>query len=162
MGMTRPHRPGSATSRLQFVRVPIAVEYGLCSLVTLAGARPAAPPMKLSEIIEPWMSERLLGSVLTQLAREGLVCSRRGPGGGFWLGREADQITVREVYQAVDQWPSPYAGPRPLTDVVWAQIEADICAALAARTLASLAEAATSYPVMELDGGQDRDIPVVG
>lgn len=61
---------------------------------------------------EPVRSERIAGSVntnpavvrrlLVQLARAGLTTSRRGAGGGALLARPAAEITLREVYCAVE------------------------------------------------------------
>jgi Rrf2 family protein len=62
---------------------------------------------------EPVTSEYLAGSVntnaslirrlLSQLARAGLTTSQMGSGGGALLARPADQITLRDVYRAVDE-----------------------------------------------------------
>jgi Rrf2 family protein len=43
-----------------------------------------------------------LAKVMQRLGRAGLVTSSRGPGGGFALAREADGITLLEVYEAID------------------------------------------------------------
>ena len=43
-----------------------------------------------------------LSKVLQQLAREGIVESKRGVGGGFQLTRDPDELTVLEVVNAVD------------------------------------------------------------
>jgi len=44
----------------------------------------------------------VLGKVLQELARKGLLDSRRGPGGGFRLARRPELITLRDVVAAVD------------------------------------------------------------
>jgi len=48
------------------------------------------------------VSEAHLSKVLQRLGRRGIVASIRGPRGGFTLGRPADEITLLEVYEAVD------------------------------------------------------------
>jgi Rrf2 family protein len=45
---------------------------------------------------------RFLLNILGDLRRVGLVDSRRGPSGGWWLSRPADTITIAEVVRAVD------------------------------------------------------------
>jgi Rrf2 family iron-sulfur cluster assembly transcriptional regulator len=44
-----------------------------------------------------------LGKILSELARHGLVDSQRGPGGGFRLGRSAQDISMFEVVDAIDR-----------------------------------------------------------
>jgi Rrf2 family protein len=55
---------------------------------------------------------RFLLNILSDLRRVGLVDSRRGPNGGWWLSRPADTITIADVIRAVDG---------PLTDVTGAR-----------------------------------------
>jgi Rrf2 family protein len=45
---------------------------------------------------------RFLLNILADLRRVGLVDSRRGPNGGWWLTRPADAITIADVVRAVD------------------------------------------------------------
>jgi len=48
------------------------------------------------------VSEAHLAKVLQRLGRAGLVGSQRGPKGGFSLGRDSRQISLLEVYEAVE------------------------------------------------------------
>ncbi|MHB1415008.1 MAG: RrF2 family transcriptional regulator [Chloroflexota bacterium] len=47
-------------------------------------------------------SEAHLAKVMQRLVREGFVSSVRGPSGGFVLKRRAEDITLLEIYEAVD------------------------------------------------------------
>ncbi len=48
------------------------------------------------------VSGNFLVQILNDLRRAGLIESRRGKAGGYLLGRPADQITLRQVVEAVD------------------------------------------------------------
>jgi Rrf2 family transcriptional regulator, cysteine metabolism repressor len=48
------------------------------------------------------VSGNYLVQILNDLRRAGLIESRRGKAGGYLLGRTADQITLRQVVEAVD------------------------------------------------------------
>ena len=48
------------------------------------------------------VSEAHLSKVMQRLVKVGLVTSRRGPGGGFLLGRGAGTISLLEILEAMD------------------------------------------------------------
>jgi Rrf2 family transcriptional regulator, nitric oxide-sensitive transcriptional repressor len=48
------------------------------------------------------VSEAHLSKVMQRLVKAGLLTSRRGPGGGFVLGRSADAITLLDIFEAID------------------------------------------------------------
>ena len=52
---------------------------------------------------------KFLEAILSAMRRAGLVNSRRGADGGYWLARPAREITVADVVRAVD---GPLAGVR--------------------------------------------------
>ena len=57
-----------------------------------------------------------LSKVLQNLSRAGIITSQRGPGGGFRLAREATDITIYEVVQAVDTLPRIHKCPLGLEE----------------------------------------------
>lgn len=76
-------------------------------------------------------AQKLMG----RLAASGLLTSARGSGGGFALARDARDITVADIVEAVDgPIASPHPAPRPSSGVVHAAIRG----ALAGVTLAVL------------------------
>ena len=52
---------------------------------------------------------KFLEAILTQLRRAGLVRSQRGPEGGFWLARPAEEISLADIIRAID---GPLVGVR--------------------------------------------------
>jgi Rrf2 family protein len=49
-----------------------------------------------------YVSEAHLSKVLQRLAKQGLVKSMRGPGGGFVLARAPKKISLLEVFEAIE------------------------------------------------------------
>src|SRR5580765_4861162 len=116
------------------------LDYGLRALVALAAA-PSS--LKSEEIAGPGlMPQRYLEQVLNDLRRAGLVCSKRGGAGGYWLARPAGEINVAEVMAALTNRPRARAADGPL-ESVWALI-----ADAATRTAAgiSLLDLAAGHP----------------
>lgn len=61
-------------------------------------------PVSLAEIAHrQGISLSYLEQIFARLRRRDLVCSTRGPGGGYHLGREACDISIADVIGAVDE-----------------------------------------------------------
>ena len=56
---------------------------------------------------------KFLETILTQLRRTGLVRSQRGPDGGFWLARPANEISLADIIRAIDGQLLGVRGERP-------------------------------------------------
>ena len=83
------------------IKISEAASLALHTMVMLAGD--CGRPLSAHEMATGLgVSEAHLAKVLQRLGREGLVNSRRGPRGGFTLGRPADEITLLEVYEATE------------------------------------------------------------
>ncbi len=83
------------------VRVSEAASMALHSLVLMA----QQPDRSISvrEIVEKLpVSSAHLAKVLQRLARQGVLDSLRGPHGGFRLARAPEEMTLLEIYEAVD------------------------------------------------------------
>ncbi len=77
--------------------------YAMVALTDLALMR-AGELTTLAEVSERQdISLPYLEQLFVKLRRAGLVASVRGPGGGYRLGRPAEQIRVSEVLAAVDE-----------------------------------------------------------
>lgn len=107
-------------------------------------------PVVLADISERQsISLAYLEQLFAKLRRFGLVCSTRGPGGGYSLGRPAHAITLVDVIEAVDEGvdttrcggASNCQGmQRCLTHDLWAELNEHINAFLSGHTLGDLAE----------------------
>lgn len=76
-------------------------EYALRAVVYLAENKSGA--RTIQQIASGSQSPAgYLAKVMKDLAREGVVVSQRGPGGGFVLSREPADITLYDIVNAVD------------------------------------------------------------
>jgi len=78
-----------------------AASLGLHAIVYLARCPERVIPTH-EVASELGVSEAHLAKVFQRLAKVGLLTSRRGPRGGFLLARRSDQISLLEVYEAID------------------------------------------------------------
>ena len=83
---------------MQFTK---AEAYGLWGLMHLAEAD-RSQIVPLSEISETQdIPEKFLAKVFQALSRNGIIRSHRGVRGGFSLGRNPEEITLRQVVEAI-------------------------------------------------------------
>jgi len=83
---------------------------------------------------------KFLETILTHLRRSGLVRSQRGPDGGFWLARPANQISLAEIIRAIDGQllGVSYPGAAAPLQRVWIALRANERAVLETVTLADI------------------------
>jgi Rrf2 family transcriptional regulator, cysteine metabolism repressor len=77
-------------------------QYAIRAVFELA-RRHGQGPVKISAIAEEQtIPLRFLQVILNQLRRGGIVESRRGSEGGYYLSRQPDQVTVGEIVQFIE------------------------------------------------------------
>ena len=77
-------------------------KYGLKAMLALVREH-GHGPMLIGELAEQdRIPKKFLESILLDLKHRGLVQSRKGPHGGYQLGRPPDRISVGEVIRALD------------------------------------------------------------
>ena len=77
--------------------------YAVMALVDLA-ANDAGRPIALAEIADRQeISLSYLEQLFAKLRKGGLVCSVRGPGGGYRLSRNGEDINVADIIDAVNE-----------------------------------------------------------
>ena len=83
------------------LKISEAASLALHAMVLLSGQ--AGRTMSTPEIARRLrVSGHHLSKVLQRLGRAGLVASRRGPKGGFSLAKAGAEITLLDIYQAVE------------------------------------------------------------
>ncbi|GAA2091080.1 RrF2 family transcriptional regulator [Actinomadura alba] len=94
------------------MRLSARVDYALraAAELTVAGSHPVtAVQLAEAQQIPPKFLENILG----QLRRSGLIRSQRGPDGGYWLARPAEQISLADIIRAIDGPLLGVRGERP-------------------------------------------------
>lgn len=85
------------------MRLSTKGRYAVMALVDLA-AHSGGRPVALAEIAERQdISLSYLEQLFARLRRAGLVRSVRGPGGGYLLGRAAEDTVIADIVLAVDE-----------------------------------------------------------
>jgi len=98
------------------MRVSAKVDYAVRASVELA-VRENDGPVKGDVIAEAQdIPFKFLENILSELRAEGLIQSRRGSDGGYWLARPAGEITLAQIVRAVEGPIATVRGERP-TDV---------------------------------------------
>ncbi len=130
------------------VRVSAKVDYALRAAAELAAAGDV--PIKREAIAgAQGIPVPFLEQILLALKRAGIVSTRRGPDGGYWLSRPASEVTLGEIIRAVEgplanvQGARPedvaYAGSAVALQEVWIAVRANLRAVLDEVTLDDLA-----------------------
>jgi Rrf2 family protein len=97
------------------VRLNARVDYGIRAVVELAasGATPDRPVTAERLASAQDIPPKFLESILLQLRRAGVVNAQRGPEGGYWLARPADEVSLADVIRIIDGPLANIRGQRP-------------------------------------------------
>jgi Rrf2 family protein len=152
--------PSEGVDGIRPVRVSAKADYAVRAMLELASAD-EGKPVKGDVVAEAQdIPLRFLENILAELRHAGLVHSRRGMEGGYWLARPADDITLAEVIRAVE---GPLAtvrgeppdevsfkgGAEPLKEV-WLALRANIREILESVTIADVVSGDLPEPVREI------------
>jgi Rrf2 family protein len=130
------------------MRVSAKADYAVRAMVELTAAS-EADPLKGEALADAQsIPMRFLENILAELRHHGLVHSRRGSEGGYWLGRPATEITIAEVIRAIEgalatvrgEPPEEldYSGAAAPLQTVWVALRANIRQVLETVTLADV------------------------
>jgi Rrf2 family protein len=100
------------------VDISARTEYAIRALLTLAeqadaGQAPSVPVSVDTLASRQTLPGKFLEAILGDLRRAEIVVSRRGPNGGYALARSAAQITLGDIFRAVDGPLAEVRGLRP-------------------------------------------------
>ncbi|WP_169983675.1 MULTISPECIES: Rrf2 family transcriptional regulator [unclassified Microbispora] len=123
------------------MRLSVRTQYALRAAAELAAAAPGPVPAERIAAAQR-IPRRFLDNILLQMRRAGLINSQRGPDGGYWLARPAEQITLADVVLIMEGAPQDSEGfhgvAEPLGDV-WTALRDHEQATLTEVTLAHIA-----------------------
>ena len=141
------------------MQVSAKTDYALRAAAELArAATEGAGPVKGEWISESQViPKKFMENILHDLKRAGIVRTRRGASGGYWLARPAEEIPLAEVIRAVEgplanvrgEWPEAveYPGAAEALREVWIAVRANLRAVLESVTLADIADGNLPKPV---------------
>jgi Rrf2 family protein len=150
------------------VRVSAKADYAIRAAVELAAAGDG--PVKGDRIAQAQeIPPNFLENILGDLRNAGLVASRRGADGGYWLARPAEEVSLADVIRAVD---GPLANVRGVRSEqvaykgsaeglrdVWVAVRASLRGVLEHVTLADVARGELPESVRALAADPDAWAP---
>ncbi len=141
------------------MRISAKVDYAVRAAVELAAA--GDDPIKGEAISEAQgIPLKFLENILGELKHVGIIASRRGAQGGYWLAKPADEIVLAEIVRAVEgplatvRGEAPESlhyqgGAEPLQNV-WIAVRANLRAIMDRVTLADVVSGKLPAEVREL------------
>jgi len=130
------------------MRISAKVDYAVRAAVELAAA--GDDPVKGDTIAEAQgIPLKFLENILGELKHSGIVASRRGANGGYWLAKPAEDVVLADIVRAVEgplatvRGESPeslkYTGGAAPLQKVWIALRANLRAVMDEVTLADIA-----------------------
>jgi len=141
------------------VHISARADYAVRACVVLAAAG-GGPTKGETVALDQHIPAKFLEGILGALRQAGIVGSRRGADGGYWLARPADDVTVADVIRAVDGPLAEVRGGPPEDvaydgvatglQVVWMAVRASIRGVLEHVTVQDIARGELPLHVREL------------
>jgi len=147
------------------MHVTAKADYAVRAVIELANSSQASP-RKVDEVAQAQsIPVSFLENILTQLRSSGVVRSQRGPEGGYWLARPAEQVSLAHVIRAVEgplvgvrgQRPEEleYSGSAESLNQVWIAVRANLRNVLERVTVADVASGKLPAEVVELTRAEE-------
>jgi len=150
------------------VRVSAKADYAIRAAVELAAAGDG--PVKGDRIAKAQsIPPNFLENILADLRNAGIVHSRRGAEGGYWLARPAEEVSLADVIRAVDgplanvrgvrSDQLAYDGSAKALEQVWIAVRASLRGVLEGVSLADVARGELPDHVRQLAADPDAWAP---
>jgi Rrf2 family protein len=141
------------------MRISAKVDYAVRAALELAAA--GGDPIKGEAIADAQgIPLKFLENILGELKHTGIVSSRRGAQGGYWLAKDADDVSLADIVRAVEgplasvrgQGPESlkYTGQAEPLQQVWIALRANIRAVMEDTSLADVVGGKLPSEVREL------------
>jgi Rrf2 family protein len=141
------------------VRISAKVDYAVRAALELAAA--GAEPIKGEAIAEAQdIPLKFLENILGELKHTGIVASRRGAQGGYWLAKPAEDVSLADIVRAVEgplasvrgQGPEAlnYKGEAVPLQKVWIAVRANLRAVMEETSLADVVGGELPAAIREL------------
>ncbi len=141
------------------MRISAKVDYAVRASLELAAG--GGDPVKGEAIADAQdIPLKFLENILGELKHTGIVASRRGAQGGYWLAKDAGEVSLADIVRAVEgplatvrgQGPESlkYRGEAKPLQKVWVALRANIRAVMEDTTLADVVGGELSADVREL------------
>jgi Rrf2 family protein len=141
------------------VRISAKVDYAVRAAVELAAT--GKDPVKGEAIAEAQeIPLKFLENILGELKHSGIVASRRGAQGGYWLAKPADEVSLADIVRAVEgplasirgegAESLDYHGAAAPLQKVWVAVRANLRAVMEEVTLADVVSGKLPGEVREL------------
>jgi Rrf2 family protein len=147
------------------VRITAKADYAVRAAAELAAAEGTGPVKGERIATAQDIPLKFLENILSELRTAGIVASRRGAEGGYWLDRPASEITVADVLRAVEgplasiRGTGPehlsYKGAAEALPRMWVALRASLRIVLEGVTLADLASGELPARVNDLSEEPD-------
>ena len=131
------------------MRITAKADYAVRAAAELAAAEGTGPVKGERIATAQDIPLKFLENILSELRTAGIVASRRGAEGGYWLDRPAAEVSVADVLRAVEgplasiRGTGPerltYTGAAEVLPQMWVALRASLRSVLEGVTLADLA-----------------------
>jgi Rrf2 family protein len=147
------------------MHVTAKADYAARAVVELASGSQESP-RKVDDVAQAQaIPVSFLENILTQLRSSGVVRSQRGPEGGYWLAKPAEEVSLAQVIRAVEgplvgvrgQRPEEieYIGSAEALQKVWVALRANLRKVLEEVSVADVASGKLPKEVIALTRAED-------